>query len=68
MRIPLVLSGRNRLQCSLDLERGFARCKARPIGGTKDGRVDRDRQFAESNVEHDVGGLAPDPGELPPIP
>jgi hypothetical protein len=57
------MRGVDRLQRPFDLKRGFARRRARPIGDTKDARVDRDRRFAEGDTEHNVGGLAPDAGE-----
>src|SRR5215831_20439581 len=41
-----------------------ARREPGAVRHAEDVRVDRDRRLAEGDVEHDVRGLAPDPGQL----
>ena len=50
-------------QLQLDLERVLARREAGAVRDAEDVRVDRHRGLAESDVEHDVGGLAADAGQ-----
>ena len=52
------------VELEFDREHVLAFGEASAVGDAEDMRVDRDRRLAERGVEHDVGGLAPDPGEL----
>ena len=47
-----------------DLLRGFAGGEPQPVADAEDMGVDRHRVLAESHVEHHVGGLAADAGQL----
>ena len=58
------IPGRRRLgELVLDFARGAARGQPGAIADAKDMSIDRDRRFTEGDVEHDVRGLAPDPGQ-----
>ena len=50
-------------QLQLDTERRLPRRQLRPVGDPEQMRVDRNRRLAKGRVEHDIGGLAPDPGQ-----
>jgi len=57
--MTLVLYGNDLFQFGFNLERRLAGSQTGAIADTEDVGVDRDRRLAESNVEHDIGGLAP---------
>ena len=56
--------GDDLLQLRFDLIDVLPRSEAGSVADPEDVRVDRERLFAESGVEDDVGGLAADPGKL----
>jgi hypothetical protein len=60
MRVQAKLVWRELHQARFDLERIGTGCDARAVRDAKHVRVDRNRRFAERDVQHDVGGLAPD--------
>ena len=51
------------LELRLDLLDGFAGGQAGAVADSEDVRVDRERLLAERGVEHDIGGLAANPGQ-----
>ena len=61
MRAELVLGRRDGFETLLDLERRLAGRETGAVAEPEDMRIDRDRRLAERDVEHDTGGLAPDP-------
>ena len=63
MRVAAEGLGHDLFKLGLDLFDRFSRRKARSIAHSKDVRVDRECLLAERRVEHDVRGLAPDPGK-----
>jgi len=64
MRVAEVLRRHGLDEAVLDRARVLARRHAGAVGDAEDMRIDRDRRFAEGDVEHDVGGLAPDARQL----
>src|SRR5689334_15561722 len=59
MRVPQVASGNYAQQAKLDLQRGFTLGERQAVCHPKHVRVDGERAFAKSDVEYDVGRLAP---------
>ncbi len=51
-------------QRQFNRQRRFARREAGPVGDPEDMGVDRDGRLAEGDVEHHIGGLAPDAGQF----
>src|SRR5215831_1922347 len=63
MSIALVFGRRDRLERGLDRQRRLPRGESGAIGHPENVRVDRDRRLAKGDVQHDIGGLATDPGQ-----
>jgi hypothetical protein len=59
VRMALVLRGNDLFQFCFNLERRLAGSHTGAIADAENVRVDRDGRLTESNVEHDIGGLAP---------
>ena len=51
-----------------NLQRILAGRQSGPVGDTEDMGIDRHSRFTKSNIQHHVGGLSPDAGELSPAP
>ncbi len=52
------------LELRFDLSDRLARREAGAVADAEDVRVDREGLLAEGGVEHDIGGLAADAGQL----
>ena len=63
MRVAPEGLGDDLLELRLDLVDIFAGREAGAVADAEHVGVDRERLLAESSVEHDVGGLAADPGQ-----
>ena len=63
MRAVLVARRSDGLEPHFDGERGLARRQPGAVGDPKNMRVDRDGRLAKRDVQHHIGGLAPDPGQ-----
>ena len=64
MRVAHVLVRDDLQQPLLDLFRRLAGRQPEPVADAENVRVDRHRVLAEGHVEHDIGGLAPDPRQF----
>ncbi len=60
VRVQFVVRRDHRFQFLLDLERIFSRRQPGAVADAEDVGVDRDGRLAERDVEHHIGGLAPD--------
>ncbi len=63
MRVQPERGGGRLVQLQLDRQHRLALGQAGAVADAEDVRVDREGLVAESGVEHDIGGLAPDTGQ-----
>src|SRR5215472_4925605 len=61
--VQLVGGRHHLLEVRLDLERILAGREPGAVADPEDVGIDRNGRLAERDVEHDIGGLAPDPGQ-----
>ena len=64
MGVLLVVVGHDLVELLLHVERRLAGRKPGAVADPEDVGVDRDGRLAERDVEHDIGGLAADAGQL----
>src|SRR5262245_50718554 len=63
MGVELVFRRHHLVELHLDLERRLAGGHAGAVSHAENVGIDRNGRLAEGNIEHHVGGLAPDPGQ-----
>jgi len=64
MRVAFELCRHDLFQAQLNFERIFAGRQAGAVGDAEDMGVDRDGLAAEGDVQHHIGGFAPDAGQF----
>src|SRR5450759_704824 len=64
MGMALIVRRDDLLEPLFDLERRLAGRQAGAIADAKNVGIDRDGRLAEGDIEHDIGGLAPDPRQF----